>query len=125
MDPSRVTFTIYGWLVKLPRLGSFRMGARANRSERRFARGHRHCKQVCPVLVGDPFGMLVLTPQTRPLADTEAAQLDALQLLDLFILPDGFIAGEPSRSRVRVWRDRLVVHDCAPASEDRQPRPLA
>ena len=119
MDPFRITLTINGWLVKLPRMSSFRMGARANRTERRFARRHRHCKQVCPVLVGDPFCMLVLTPPTRPLADAEVAQLDALQLLDLFILPDGFIAGEASRSRVRVWRDRLVVHDCAQPSEDR------
>jgi len=52
-------------------------------------------------------------PQTRLLADFEAAELNALQLLDLFILPDGFIPGEPSRSRVRMWRDTLVVGDCA------------
>ena len=113
VDPYRSAFRVSNWLIKTPRLSSFRKGLWTNRYERRFARLHRQSKQVCPVFLSDPFGLFVVTPRARPLADSEAAELNALQLLDLFILPDGFVSGEPSKSRVQVWRDRFVIPDCS------------
>lgn len=123
LDPYRSTFRIHTWLVKTPRLSSFRKGAWANRYERRFARLHRRCKQVCPVFLSDPFGLFVVTPRPRPLAASEAAELNALQLLDLFILPDGFVAGEPSTSRVQVWRDKFVIPDCSHEAQSHESTP--
>ena len=125
LDPYRSTFRIKNWLIKTPCLSSFRKGAWTNRYERRFARLHRNSKQVCPVFLSDPFGLFVVTPRPRPLADSEAAELDALQLLDLFILPDGFVSGEPTKSRVQVWRDRFVIPDCSQGTPSHGPRPSA
>ena len=81
--------------------------------------------QVCPVFLSDPFGLLVVTPRPRPLAASEAADLNALQLLDLFILPDGFVSGEASTARVQVWRDRFVIPDCSYEARRHESTPSA
>ena len=99
-------------MLKLPRGQAFRDGLRANRGERQFASDHRDCKQLCPVILADPFGLLLVTPRVRPLELSEAAKLGALELVDLFTLPTEFVPGDPSRSRVGVLNGHFVITDC-------------
>ena len=110
--PHRFALFLHKWVVKLPRWHAFRVGLSANRRERQFARDHRDCKQLCPVLLADPFGLLLVTPRVRPLELAEAAKLGALELVDLFTLPTEFVPGDPSRSRVGVLNGRFVITDC-------------
>ena len=109
--PYRFALPFHNWVVKFPRRGFYRQGLRANRRERRFAFDHSDCGQLCPVLLADPFGLFLVTPRVRPLALQEAAQLGALELVDLFTLPNEFLPGDPSRSRVGVLNGHLVVTD--------------
>lgn len=109
--PYRLALPLHNWVVKFPRRGYYRQGMLANRRERRFAFDHSDCDQICPVLLADPFGLFLVTPKVRPLALQEAAQLGALELVDLFTLPNEFLPGDPSRSRVGILNGHLVVTD--------------
>jgi len=110
--PHRFALFLHKWVFKVPRWHSVQDGLRANRRERQFARDHRDCKQLCPVLLADPFGLFLVTPRVRPLELGEAARLGALELVDLFTLPNEFVPGDPSRSRVGVLNGHFVITDC-------------
>jgi hypothetical protein len=64
------------WAVKLPRWRNFSKGLRCNRWEREMWQvwqPHFNWTYLCPVLLADPAGLIVVMPRaSQPVSDNEA-----------------------------------------------------
>jgi hypothetical protein len=109
----RFVVLVHCWAIKFPRTNSWRHfneGLLANRRERRYARNG--WPQLCPVLLADPLGLVLVMPRARPLTDQEWANLGPFGPIDLYTLDAEIIPGEAKRSSVGVLDDgRTVIID--------------
>lgn len=109
----RFVVLFHRWGIKFPRTSSWRhfsQGLLANKRERRYARNG--WPQLCPVLLSDPLGLVLVMPRARPLTDQEWTNLGPFGPIDLYTLDVEIIPGEAKRSSVGVLDDgRTVIID--------------
>jgi hypothetical protein len=106
----RVVLLVKRWAIKFPRANSwqrFQEGLLANRQERKLARNG--WPELCPVMLADPLGLILVMPKARPLTNEEWANLGPFGPIELFTRPTEIIPGEAKRSSVGILDDGRTV----------------
>lgn len=110
------------YAVKLPRIrlrtlrqeiaeGTLLEGFRANRQERRRWRRESD-PRLCPVVAGDPLGIVLIMRQASPLTDAEFDRLLMLDLQEAILpLPSRFYHGDLKRQNYGALNGEIVRLD--------------